>query len=370
MAFYAIPAPAVDKDGLKEFIEALSDHAPTVERDIARLKHAPGERELIASLFRAIHNIKGDAALCKVDLAVAIAHPIETLLARFRNDEIALSEILAEAILLAIDRLELAAQALLADQPLDGLRVSALIAGLDRLALAPGPDLDAEACALIEAVTGFRPAAAASILSRARGASHSAISHRSKSQAADDLRFFRTLAHQLEARSLLFKGRTTRLLRLALETNQMMDKLVDPMQLEAAVYMHDIGMMFLPESVWLKLERMDADEKRMLRTHPADAAGILSRMEAWSEAAEMVAQHHEMPDGGGYPQGLRGEQICAGAKILAIVDAFEAVMLKHINRGKNRSVLRAIAEINACDTQFSAEWIAPFNRVIRRSVEA
>jgi len=45
-------------------------------------------------------------------------------------------------------------------------------------------------------------------------------------------------------------------------------------------------------------------------------------------------------------------------------------MLKHIHRGKNRSVLRAIAEINACDKQFAPEWIEPFNRVIRRTVEA
>ena len=52
-------------------------------------------------------------------------------------------------------------------------------------------------------------------------------------------------------------------------------------------------------------------------------------------------------------QGVKGDEICDGAKILAIVDAFEAVMLKHIHRGKNRSVLRAIAEINACDNQFA-----------------
>ena len=142
------------------------------------------------------------------------------------------------------------------------------------------------------------------------------------------------------------------------------------MQLEAAVYMHDIGMMFLPESVWLKQERMSPDEKLILRAHPGYAAGFLSRMEGWSGAAEMVAQHHEMPDGEGYPLGIEAKQICAGAKILAIVDAFEAVMLKHVNRGRNRSLLRAIAEINACDNQFAPEWIGPFNQVIRRSLEA
>jgi HD-GYP domain-containing protein (c-di-GMP phosphodiesterase class II) len=83
----------------------------------------------------------------------------------------------------------------------------------------------------------------------------------------------------------------------------------------------------------------------------------------------MVSQHHEMPDAGGYPNKLSAAAICPGAKILAIVDAFEAVMLKHIHRGKNRSVLRAIAEINACDKQFAPEWIAPFNNVIRKTIE-
>ena len=363
-----VTAPTVtEKEALEEFIESLTDHAPNIERDIARLKTAPGDREVIGSLFRSIHNVKGDATLCKVDVAVAIVHPIETVLARFRNDEIAFSDMIAEAILLAIDRLELAADALFLGKSLDGLHLQVLVQELEKLALAAPAEMDECASDLIEAVTSFRPATEASFLLRGRASS---IASKSKSQAADDLRFFRTLANQLEARSLLFKGRTMRLLRLAMETNQMMDKAVDPMQLEAAVYMHDVGMMFLPESIWLKLERMTSDEKEILHTHPDYAAGILSRMDNWREAAEMVAQHHEMPDGQGYPLGGKVNRICDGAKILAIVDAFEAVMLKHINRGRNRSVLRAIAEINACDTQFSPEWIAPFNQVIRRTVEA
>jgi len=368
MDIHSIIAPAIkDKQALDEFIESLSDHAPNIERDIARLKSTPDDREVISSLFRSIHNIKGDAALCKVDLAVAIVHPIETVLARFRSDEIGFSDIVAESVLLAIDRLELAAEAMFSGKSLDSLRLVALIQGLEKLALADAADLDRRASELIEAVTGFRPAAEASIQARGRASS---ISSKSKSQAADDLRFFRTLANQLESRSLLFKGRTMRLLRLSMETNEMLEKAVDPMQLEAAVYMHDIGMMFLPESVWLKLEHMSSEDKLILRRHPDFAAGILSRMDGWSEAAEMVAQHHEMPDGQGYPTSLTSDRICDGAKILAIVDAFEAVMLKHINRGKNRSVLRAIAEINACDNQFSPEWIEPFNRVIRRTLEA
>lgn len=364
----SIIAPVVtDREALQEFIDGLIDHAPSIERDIARLRSAPGDREVISSLFRAVHNIKGDASLCKVELAVAIAHPIETVLARFRNGEIAFSEVIAEAILLAIDRLELAAEGLATGKVLDGLHLLPLVQGLEKLAQASSPDIDTCAGELIEGVTGFRPATATAI---PIGDKVSFAPSDSKSQRADDLRFFHSLANQFEARSLLFKGRTMRILRLALETNQLAERRVDPVQLEAAVYMHDIGMMFLPESIWLKVDRMTTEDKLALHAHPDYASGILSRMPGWAGAAEIVAQHHEMPDGAGYPNAIKAPEICDGAKILAIVDAFEAVMLKHIHRGKNRSVLRAIAEVNACDKQFAPEWIEPFNRVIRRTVEA
>ncbi len=362
----AMIAPTVqDREALEEFADALIDRAPQIERDVARLKKAPGDREVIADLFRGIHNIKGDAALCKFGLAVALAHPIESLMSRFRDGELPFSDLLAETILLAIDRLELATEAMLHRKSLENLHLLPLVDGLEKMAGASGNDLDAIARELIEAVTGFSPVAG--------GGSHKSqrIPHGTepKVSASADLQFFRSLAHQFENRSSLFRGRTMRILRLALETNKSAGSPVDPLQLEAAVYMHDTGMMFLPESLWLKVGRMTDEEKITLRNHPGFSAGILQRMSGWDAAAQMVAQHHEMPDGGGYPEGLKANGICAGAEILAIVDAFEAVMLKHIHRGRNRSVLRAIAEVNACDKQFAPEWIEPFNAVIRRTIE-
>lgn len=353
-----------DEESLQTFFDALIDHVLTIERDVSRLKDVPGDREVIADLFRAMHNIKGDASLCKLEFAVAIAHPIEGLLSRLRAGEVAFSDLTAEAILLATDRLELATDALITKRPLEGLRLLPLVQGLEKMSRAMPEGIDAAAAGLIESVTGFK-AAATPVLPNSKALGHT----RKNLQVADDLRFFRAIALQSEARSPMFKGRTNRILRLALETNQAGGKRVDPVQLEAAVYLHDIGMMLLPESIWLKVGRMNDEEKVALRSHPGYAAGLVQRMDGWEEAARMIAQHHEMPDGGGYPEGLRGTEICDGAKILAIVDAFEAVMLKHIHRGKNRSVLRAIAEINACDNQFAPEWIIPFNSVIRRTIE-
>lgn len=367
MDIRAIIAPVIqDRELLEEFADALTDRAPEIERDVARLKKHPGDREIIADLFRAVHNIKGDAALCKLELAVAVAHPIETLMARFRGGEILFSDLLAEMILLAIDRLELATEALLNRKPLEPLKLLPLIQGLDRLSTADSAQIDPLSALLIEAVTGFAPVIGGMTSRAPRVATPSP----EQPQAKSDLQFFRSLALQLESRSPLFKGRTMRILRLALETNRAGGNVVDPVQLEAAVYLHDVGMMFLPESVWLKVGHLGAEERQILQNHPGFATGLLQRMPGWETAAEIVAQHHEMPDGGGYPNQLRDADICAGAKILAIVDAFEAVMLKHIHRGKNRSVLRAIAEINACNNQFAVEWIAPFNTVIRKTIEA
>jgi HPt (histidine-containing phosphotransfer) domain-containing protein len=362
-----INAPVInDRELLEEFAEVLTDRAPEIEHEIANLRKNPADRDITASLFRAVHNIKGDASLCKFDLGIAIAHPIESMMARFREGEIPFSDLLAEMVLLAIDRLELATEGLLANKPLDNLQLVVLVQGLDALAQESSENIDATCAELIEAVTGFPPVMP-DISSRSPRSPSPGPTHKN---ASADLQFFRSLALQFESRSPLYKGRTMRILRLALETNKAGNDAVDAVQLEAAVYLHDLGMMLLPESIWLKVGRMGPEDKIALKNHPGFAAGLLQRIPGWEEAAEMVAQHHEMPDGGGYPNGLHHADICPGAKILAIVDAFEAVMLKHIHRGKNRSVLRAIAEINACDNQFSPDWIAPFNAVIRKTVES
>lgn len=354
-----------DRQALQDFIDDLNEHIPSIEKNIAGLKRAPQEESLIAELFRTLHNVKGNAAICKIEIGVAIAHPVETLMVRLREGEIGFSDLLAEALLLAMDRLELSLEALISDRPLTQLRLIELIGGLESLALADADALDEHSAKLIEAVTGFLPVVAK------RGVKpHASEIARSPENVAADLRFFRSLALQFEARSPLFNGRSQRLLHFALETNQTAGNPIDPAQLEAAIYMHDIGMMFLPESVWLKLGKLSEEDKRLLQSHAALGAGLLERMEGWRAAAEMVAQHHEMHDGGGYPKKLAGEEICAGAKILAIVDTFEAVTLKHSHRGESRSIIRAIAEVNACDNQFAPEWILPFNAVIRRMVEA
>lgn len=350
-----------DRNQLIEFGEALNDHVTTLERQVSNLRRDPYDPESIATLFRALHTIKGDAGICRVEVGVRITHPIESLLARVRDGRLEFSTLLAEIILLAIDRLELAVEALLERRSLDSMSLPTLIDGLEHLSLSDNTVLDTGIVALIEAITGFRPSSAEARLIPGTLTS---------SSNTDDLRFFQRLALQLETYSPLFNGRSERLLRLAVETNARAGNPVDIAQLEAAVYLHDIGMMFLPESIWLKVGTLTDDERLVMHEHPSFAAGLAERMTGWHDAATMIVQHHEMIDGRGYPKGLKESQIVPGAKILSIIDAFESVTLKHSHRGEGRSLLRAIAEINASDKQFSAEWIEHFNQVIRGMLEA
>jgi hypothetical protein len=348
-----------DPEAFQEFREALADYAPQIEHLLADLVDYPGDGERIASLFRLFHNIKGDAALCQVGFITPFVHAIETLLTRLRCGEIQFSRRLRDVLLLSLDRLELAVETLGEDKSIGGMNLVALAQGLEGLAGLSGNTLEAACARLVDALAGFAPMPEGQQL----------VLTRSTQERSEDLVFFHGLALQLELRQPLFQGRTARNLTLALDTNQVAGSWVKPEQLEAAVYLHDVGMMFLPEELWLKPGPMTAEGLRQLTEHPRWSAGLLARMPGWEEAAQIVLQHHEKPDGTGYPQGLAGHEICPGAKILALMDAFESVMQKHVHRGQQRSMLRAIAEVNASEKQFDPVWTEPFNQVVRKMLE-
>ena len=190
-----------DREALGEFAEALLDLAPNIEKDMARLSKAPTDRVVIADLFRSLHNIKGDAALCKVEFATQIAHPIESLLARLRAGELHYCRLLGEVILLAVDRLELATEALVAGKAASHLKLVALVEGLEHLSQASQADMDSVAARVIKAVTGFNPAPGGLVV-----APKPPEQLKNKDHIVSDLQFFHSLALQFEARSASFSG--------------------------------------------------------------------------------------------------------------------------------------------------------------------
>jgi hypothetical protein len=101
--------------------------------------------------------------------------------------------------------------------------------------------------------------------------------------------------------------------------------------LHYASLLHDVGKLGVPESVLRKEGPLDAQETGQMRLHPEIGARMLERLELLRGAAPLVLHHQERFDGErdgqhpGYPQGISGEQIPLGARIIAVVDAFDAM---------------------------------------------
>jgi HD-GYP domain-containing protein (c-di-GMP phosphodiesterase class II) len=95
--------------------------------------------------------------------------------------------------------------------------------------------------------------------------------------------------------------------------------------LDAAALLHDIGKLGIPDSVLLKPGPLTLDEYDQVKLHPIIGADILSAVSFAGPLALIVRHHHENWDGSGYPDALRGEEIPIGARILAVVDGYDAL---------------------------------------------
>src|SRR3989338_692927 len=89
--------------------------------------------------------------------------------------------------------------------------------------------------------------------------------------------------------------------------------------------LHDIGKIGIPDAILLKQGQLNEDEWNAMRTHPEKGYRIVSQIPEMKEAAEIVLSHEERFDGSGYPRGLRGEQICLGARLFAVIDTLDAI---------------------------------------------
>jgi len=120
-----------------------------------------------------------------------------------------------------------------------------------------------------------------------------------------------------------------------------------------ASILHDIGKIRVPAAILNKPGKPDAEELTTLRSHPERGAEIAGELLPWlGEWGEVIVQHHEKWDGTGYPTGLSGRQICLGARIVAVADAFDVMTA---GRAYQRPISRTAAfrELVRCSgTQF------------------
>ena len=122
--------------------------------------------------------------------------------------------------------------------------------------------------------------------------------------------------------------------------------------------LHDVGKISIPEQILNKPGKLTAEEFAVMQTHSALGAQIMAdalqrhREELLQLAYNICRWHHERYDGSGYPHGLKGEEISYLARILTLVDSFDAIISKRPYK-KARTIDEAIAELLRCrGTQF------------------
>ena len=124
--------------------------------------------------------------------------------------------------------------------------------------------------------------------------------------------------------------------------------------------LHDIGKIGIPDGILLKPAGLTEGEWVVMKQHAEIGYQILRGIEYLKPAAEIVRTHQERWDGTGYPQSLKGEEIPLGARLFAVVDAFDAIVSDRPYR-KGRTVEWAREEIQRCSgTQFDPGAVAAF----------
>jgi len=134
------------------------------------------------------------------------------------------------------------------------------------------------------------------------------------------------LANALEAKDVYTRGHSERVgtssrrLALALGLSEPEAEIV-----ARAGLLHDIGKIGVPETVLRKAGPLTSEEWALMRRHPLIGAQIVAPFEFFTAGATVIRHHHERVDGSGYPDGLAGDAIPVGARIVAVADVYDAL---------------------------------------------
>lgn len=171
-----------------------------------------------------------------------------------------------------------------------------------------------------------------------------------------------SLVHAVEAKDTYTRGHSERVSRFAtqLATHLGLDSTTVELVRVAGI-LHDIGKIGVPDAILNKPGRLSPEELIPMRQHPAIAHTILSKVESLSDVLPVVYHHHEHFDGSGYPDGLAGPDIPYLARLVSVVDGFEAMTSdRAYHKGRSADEARSILRQGAgsqWDTQMVDAWL-------------
>jgi len=175
------------------------------------------------------------------------------------------------------------------------------------------------------------------------------------------------LSTALEIRDRMTHRHSRRVARMAVVVAEQMglsDELA--LEIEFAAALHDIGKIGVADSILRKADPLEPAEWKEMRRHSELGYEILKGIDFLRSAAEVVYAHHERYDGTGYPRGLAGEEIPIGARVFAVVDAFDAMTSRRPYRAAMSRDAATIEVARNSGTQFDPRVVETFLAVIRR----
>ncbi|RDV28954.1 HD domain-containing protein [Alteromonas aestuariivivens] len=360
----------IEDDILNDLMEEINELYEASEQTLIELELKPQDKELQRALFRSIHTIKGDLGLVNFSPLIPVLQHVEDLLDYLRKGQVEYTSNMSDLVLLTMDRVKAFVQEIMntgrVNYNADLYQQLALALSritpenqneherrLGETVLLLNPKLDVKSF-------GSDNAKAPATLA------NTGIPKDLSAEKQMDILFFREMMKTIEHRSNYWAGRGDRIAKLALYINNLAGQPIDQDQLAVACYVHDFGMAFMPLKLLHKNDAYSDNEFKLMRSHVYKSARLLEHLEQWDHARKIVMQHHERVDGSGYPLGLKEEDICDGARLLAILDTYDALTHSRAhNRDSQLSKKQAVIKINRiAKGQFSMKWVRLFNQAM------
>ena len=174
-----------------------------------------------------------------------------------------------------------------------------------------------------------------------------------------------SLSATVDARDSYTAGHSRRVQQLALAIGRELGFSQAEIDLlgHAALF-HDIGKLAIPDAILLKPASLTGQEWSLMQKHADEGARIIDRLGFLGDAVPAIKHHHERFDGAGYPDGLRGEDIPLGARIIHVADALDSMLTNRIYRSA-RPAEDALEELKrAAGSQFCPRCVAALERVL------
>lgn len=139
-------------------------------------------------------------------------------------------------------------------------------------------------------------------------------------------------------------------------------------QFEVAALLHDIGKIGVPDSILKKEGKLNDEERALMNKHPEYSWSILRMFPGLEKASLYALHHHESYNGAGYPAGLKGEEIPIGSRIVAVVDAYDAMISNRCYR-RGLTHEEAIKRLMDCSgVQFDPLVVSTFIEIAKLEV--